>query len=76
VGRRYCKEDGIPEGCGALDTYGDRASSLACAVGFDIVAMLQGTYEVGRLSSLYGVGSSWLELQREIEEQRNDTTSP
>jgi hypothetical protein len=34
---------------------------------FDIVAMLQGTFEVGRLSSFYGVGSSWLEFQREIE---------
>ena len=26
--------------------------------GFDIIAMMQGTYEVGRVSSFYGMGTS------------------
>jgi hypothetical protein len=30
---------------------------------FDLVAMLQGTYD-GRLSSFYGFGSSWGEIAR------------
>lgn len=32
---------------------------------FDLVAMLQGTYQVGRLSSFYGMGSSFHELMSE-----------
>ncbi len=33
---------------------------------FDIVAMLQGTYEVGRVSSFYGMGSSFQEMMAEV----------
>jgi len=32
---------------------------------FDLVAMLQGTYEVGRLSSFYGMGNSFYEMMAE-----------
>jgi hypothetical protein len=32
---------------------------------FDLIAMIQGTYQPGRLSSFYGLGSSFLELKRE-----------
>jgi hypothetical protein len=48
----------------AMLTWGE---STFAEFAFDIVAMLQGTFEVGRLSSLYGVGNSWLELQRQIQ---------
>jgi hypothetical protein len=34
---------------------------------FDLVAMLQGTYEVGRVSSFYGMGSSYTEWVRDVE---------
>ena len=33
---------------------------------FDLVAMLQGTYEVGRLSNFYGMGSSFHEMMVEV----------
>lgn len=33
---------------------------------FDLIAMLQGVFEVGRLSSWYGMGSSWRELLKEV----------
>jgi hypothetical protein len=33
---------------------------------FDLVAMLQGTYQLGRLSSFYGMGSSFHELLSEV----------
>jgi hypothetical protein len=33
---------------------------------FDLVAMLQGTYEVGRVSSFYGLGSSFHEMMAEV----------
>jgi hypothetical protein len=33
---------------------------------FDLVAMLGGTYEVGRLSSFYGMGSSFHEMMAEV----------
>jgi len=33
---------------------------------FDLVAMLQGTYEVGRLSSFYGMGSSFHEMMVKV----------
>lgn len=32
---------------------------------FDLIAMIQGTYQPGRVSSFYGLGSSFLELKRE-----------
>jgi len=32
---------------------------------FDLIAMLQGTYEVGRVSSFYGMGSSFHEMMTE-----------
>jgi hypothetical protein len=57
---------------GAMLTW---AESAFAQFSFDVAAMLQGTFEVGRLSSLYGVGSSWLELQREIEAEKIDTSS-
>jgi hypothetical protein len=33
--------------------------------GFDLVALLQGTFEVGRVSSFYGMGTSTLEMMKE-----------
>jgi hypothetical protein len=33
---------------------------------FDLVAMVQGTYEPGRLSSLYGIGGRFAEMVREL----------
>jgi hypothetical protein len=33
---------------------------------FDLIAMIQGTYEVGRASSFYGMGSSFAELMRDV----------
>jgi hypothetical protein len=35
--------------------------------GFDLIAMIQGTYEAGRLSSFYGIGSSFAQLMSEID---------
>lgn len=32
---------------------------------FDLIAMIQGTYETNRLSSLYGLGNSFVELMRD-----------
>lgn len=40
------------------------AESEFAQFGFDLVAMMRGTYEVGRLSSFYGMGSSAFELVR------------
>jgi len=36
---------------------------------FDLIAMIQGTYQPNRLSSLYGYGSSFHELKRRRAEQ-------
>jgi len=33
---------------------------------FDLVVLLQGTYEAGRVSSFYGMGSSFMELMRDV----------
>jgi hypothetical protein len=33
---------------------------------FDLIALMQGTYEVGRISSFYGLGSSFHELMRDV----------
>jgi hypothetical protein len=32
---------------------------------FDLIAMMQGTYEASRLSSFYGIGSSFAELMKD-----------
>jgi hypothetical protein len=33
---------------------------------FDMIAMIQGTYESGRLSSFYGIGGTFAELMKEV----------
>ena len=41
---------------------------------FDLIAMMQGTYQIGRLSSFYGLGSSFLEIAAEGSPPRSEST--
>jgi hypothetical protein len=41
----------------------NRAEYHFAQFAFDLIAMIQGTYQPGRLSSFYGLGSSFLELK-------------
>jgi hypothetical protein len=42
------------------------AESAFAQFAFDLIAMIQGKYEPGRLSSFYGVGNSFHELMRDV----------
>jgi hypothetical protein len=42
------------------------AESQFAQFAFDLIAIMQGTYEAGRLSSFYGVGNSFFEMMRDV----------
>lgn len=54
---------------GAMITWSESTFS---EFAFDLVAMLKGNYRPGRLSSFYGLGSSWLELMTDVGAKRID----
>ena len=41
---------------------------------FDLIAMIQGTYQPGRISSFHGIGSSFLELKRAVAKPHSPPT--